>query len=110
MSDLWSDPYGPSVERGWKHGPWAGMPARQDWNSSPSLRPCQTCIECGYKWDQQDFTYASHPTNGPDVHQICWNCWMVDNNPEKVTKHWQIVDKVDGSHKKPDTSQPKKAK
>jgi len=93
MSNLWDDPYA-SVERAFKHGPWAGMPPRNEWNTSPMHRNHATCIECGYKWDQTDFTYRSHPSNPPETHNICWNCWMIDNNPEKVGKFWRAIDGV----------------
>ena len=96
--NLWDDPY-ESVQKEFKHGPWAGMESRQVWNSSPMHRHDATCIECGYKWGHTDFTYRSHPSNPVETHHICWNCWMIDNEPEKVRAYWGRVDS-NGSVKK----------
>lgn len=94
MSNLWDDPYGHATERAYKHGPWEGMPPRSEWNASTTLRGCQTCIECGYRWGQTDFTYRSHLSNPSETHTICWNCWMIDNNPEKVQAYWRAKDGI----------------
>ena len=93
--NMWDDPYG-SVERSFKHGPWIGMD-RQNWNGSPNHRNDATCTECGYKWGHTDFRYASHPSNPVEVHSICWNCWMLDNNPEYMKKLWANIDENNGS-------------
>ena len=91
MTGMWDDPYG-APEREFKHGPWSGMPPRHIWNSSPNQAHSQTCIECGYRWGETDFSYRAHPSRPVELHQICWNCWMIDNQPETVQAHWAQVD------------------
>jgi hypothetical protein len=91
MTHLWDDPP-ESVQREFKHGPWSGMPTRHEWNSSPNHTHMLPCEECGYKWGETDFSYRAHPSRPVERHRICWNCWMLDNNPEQVTAHWSHVD------------------
>ena len=84
------------TERSWKHGPWQGMDSRFVWNGSPNHRDDSVCIECGYKWGQHDFSYRAHPSMPVEVHSICWNCWMLDNNPEYMQKVWAKIDANNG--------------
>jgi hypothetical protein len=91
----WPDE-GHSTEREYLRN-WKGMPLRSEWNSSPSLKHCQTCTSCGYKWDQVDFTYRGAMLNGEApavaVHRICWNCFQCETNHEQTRKFWEAVDK-----------------
>lgn len=91
MDNLWDDPYGPT-SREFKHGPWHGMPPRNEWNSSVNHSHMTPCIECGYKWGETDFSYRAHHSRPVERHLICWNCWMIDNNPEQVRACWSKVD------------------
>ena len=99
--DLWDDPP-ESVRREFKHGPWAGMPSRFEWNNSPNHAHSQTCIECGYRWGHTDFTYRAHPSRPVETHHICWNCWMIDNQPDSVGRFWGLVDSAKSSPKAKD--------
>ena len=77
---------------------WRGMPLRTEWNASPSLKHCQTCKSCGYKWDEVDFTYrgAVFVNGNPPpvaIHQTCWNCFQCETNHEQTRKFWESADK-----------------
>jgi len=92
----WDDD-GRSVVREFRRN-WKGMPLRSEWNTGPLRRNCQTCTSCGYRWDDIDFTYRGGVlVNGQpaqvSVHRTCWNCFMCENEPHQVRKHWEAVDR-----------------
>ena len=89
--DLWDDPY-ETTRKEFKHGPWIGMASRQVWNSSPNHRNDKICIECGYKWGYTDFRYRPHPSREVEDNAICWNCWMIDTDPEYIRRIWARID------------------
>lgn len=81
---------------------WQAMPPRDIWNADPLRKTCNTCPHCGYRWDQVDFTYRDgsgmtvdgrFQLNPSALHTICWNCWMVEKQPEKVQKYWDAADR-----------------
>ena len=88
----WDDPYYASVEKSYHHGPWKGMEARDHWNSLPSHTHWHTCISCGYRWSQDDFTYALNDKDYPSLQPKCWNCYQLDTKPEYMAKVWDFVD------------------
>lgn len=87
---------------------WRGMPLRSEWNASPSLLHCRTCAHCGYKWDQHDFTYRGGArVNGQEppvmVHEVCWNCFMVETKPGEVEACWGSLErKATGTTRAPE--------
>lgn len=88
----WNDPYYASAEKAYNHGPWQGMESREHWNSLPSHKHWHTCTGCGYKWSQDDFTYALNQTDYPSSQPKCWNCYKLDTDSEGMRKVWEKVD------------------
>lgn len=77
---------------------WRGMPLRSEWNAGPLRRHCQQCTSCGYRWDQTDFTYRGlAKVNGKEppvmIHPVCWNCFMLDTQPERMAQSWASLDR-----------------
>ena len=85
MSDLWDDPYG-TVVREYRHGPWQMPQTRQEWNDLVSHKNWHICEGCGYKWSQDDFSYALNPVEYPGRKPTCWNCHNLDLDPNFCQK------------------------
>jgi hypothetical protein len=91
----WEDDFS-HVERAFKHT-WRGM-RRDEWNASPSLRGCQICPSCGYRWDEIDFTYRGLVLRNGEpaplqVQLVCWNCWMLESQSDAVARMWDAADR-----------------
>lgn len=78
---------------------WHGMPSRFDWNNRPTMRHCQQCRSCGYRWQTFDFTYRTldklnGESNPAMTHDICWNCYQCETNHAEVKRIWDGVDEA----------------
>lgn len=86
----WVDDLAHHTERQFRRS-WRGMPLRSDWNNRPGMMGCKTCVSCGYRWNQHDFTYRGNVlVNGQEppvmVHERCWDCFMWDTQPERMER------------------------
>lgn len=93
----WDDEPQHHTERQYRRS-WRGMPLRSEWNASPFRRSCQQCESCGYRWDQADFTYRGlTKVNGKEppvmIHAVCWNCFMLDTQPDRMSAAWSSLDR-----------------